>query len=116
MKKNNPNAFTSMAVEYSIGEDRVFQSDTKSLEMYICAAELGNVDAYEEIGTYYMEGTVVERDISKAYLFYKVSAKKGSVQAHSHLAHTEQRVGNYQIGIKHLKVLASAGHQEAWII
>ena len=40
LKKNVSDAFMDMGSKYESGED-VFQSDTKSLEMYICAAELG---------------------------------------------------------------------------
>ena len=55
MKKNNPNAFMAMAERYKSG-DGVFQSDTKSLEMRICAAELGYAEALRYIGTYYRFG------------------------------------------------------------
>ena len=68
MKKNNPQSFIQMADKYRSG-DGVFQSDTKSLEMYICAAELGNAEAYENIGWHYEQGIVVEQNISKAFGF-----------------------------------------------
>ena len=111
MKKNNPHAFMHMALEYSAGED-VFQSDTKALQMYTCAAELGRIDAYTEIGRYYNTGKVVGQDRSKALTFYKISAKKGSMIAHQLLAKYEEKFGNTQNRIGHLKVLASAGDQQ----
>ena len=46
MKKKNTYAFMAMAFEYESGTDGVFQSDTKSLEMRIRAAELGHAQAY----------------------------------------------------------------------
>ena len=80
MKRNCPHAFMSMAEKYNKGE-YVFQSDTKSLEMYIRAAELGDAEAFEEIAEHYRMGKVVERDASKAMEFYEVAAKKGSMNS-----------------------------------
>jgi len=88
MKKKNPYAFLAMAQRYQDGEG-VFQSYTKSLEMYIRSAELGNAEGFSMIGYYYMNGVLVEQDDSKALAFYEVSAKKGSVGAHKYLAKME---------------------------
>ena len=72
MKNNNPKAFIMMAGKYKSGQD-VIQSNTKALEMYIRAAELGNTEAYLNIGCCYELGIVlVERDISKALTFYEL--------------------------------------------
>jgi len=65
-----------MACRYKEG-DRVFQSDTKAIEMYVRAAELGLSKALAGIGQYYEHGIVVEEDMSKALDFYEVAAKKG---------------------------------------
>ena len=112
MKKNEPQAFMRMAARYESGEGLI-QSDTKSLEMFICAAELGYALAYGNIGLYYQEGTAVERDMSKALEFHKVAAKKGNVHAHRHMASFYGGNNNIQHCIKHLKVSASAGDQES---
>ena len=77
MKKENPKAYMTMARAYKEGEG-VFQSDTKSLEMYIRAAELGFAEAYYKIAAYYGVGIVVEENMSKALAFNEIGAKKGS--------------------------------------
>ena len=110
MKKNNTQAFIQMADRYESGEG-VFQSDTKALEMYICAAELGCAEGYLYIGRYYAQGIAVEEDTSKASEFHEVSAKKGSLVAQQELARFHGRNGNVQLMIDHLKVAASAGDQ-----
>jgi len=112
MKKNNPKAFMQMANAHVSGND-IIQSDTKSLEMRICAAELGLANAFDHIGYSYEEGIVVEQDYSKALEFYEIGAKKSSVQAHRFLARFHVRNGNDQIGIKHLKIAASAGDKQS---
>ena len=114
MKNNNPDAYMQMAALYKSG-DRVFQSDTKSLEMRIRAAELGHVEALVHIGQSYTLGVVVEQDELKALEFYEVGAKKGSAQAHHQMAMDHRNNGNIDESINHLKVAASAGYQQAWI-
>jgi len=113
MKKNYPEAFLLMAKEHRSGEDGVIQSNTKSLEMYIRAAELGNAGAYTGIGIYYEGGFGVELDRSKALEFYEVAAKKGSIEAHRQLAELCGRIGEIQISIEHRKVAARSGHKES---
>ena len=103
MKKNNPGAFMQMADHYKRGQE-VFQSDTKSLEMLIRAAELGNAKAFVHIGYHYKE-----EDMSKALEFWEVAAKKGSVRAHTYLAGFHQRNGDLKKSFKHWRVAASAG-------
>ena len=111
MKKNNPGAYLQMAGYYRGGTDGVFQSDTKTLEMLIHAAELDHTEAFLNIGCFYLVGIGVDRDISKGVAFYEVSAKKGSVYAHRELA----RFYRKDIGksIKHATIAASAGCQES---
>ena len=113
MKKNNPDAFMCMAFKHKLGEDGVLQSDTKALEMFIRAAELGHANAFEKLGYHYQCGIAVEQNISKAMEFYEVGAKKGSVNAHGMLAIFQERIGNINEGIEHKKVLASAGDQDS---
>ena len=113
MKQNNPNAYMQMAGQCRSGEG-VLKSDTKSLEMYIRAAELGNAAALGNIGIAYELGDYsVEQNTSKSVEFFEVSAKKDSVQAHRDLADFHGRNGNMDECMKHMEVAASAGDQES---
>ena len=113
MKKNNHEAHLHMACKYQSGELE-FQSDTKALEMYTLAAELGNPQAYAMIGAYIQGGIAVGQDVSKALEFYEVAIKKGSnIVAHNLLASHHRRSGDIDMCINHLKVMASAGGQAA---
>jgi len=106
MKKNNSNAFIQMANHYKTG-DGVMQSNTRALEMYIRAAELGDTRAFGMIGQYYF----MTQNTSKAVEFWAVSAKKGSYYAHSLLASLDDMNGNADGCVEHLKVAANAGHK-----
>ena len=110
MKKNNPDAFINMSYRYKEG-DGVIQSNTKSLEMSICAAELGFAGAYEKIAVYYGLGIGVEVDESKAIEFWEVAVKKGSIIAHHQLAMVNGTIGKIDESVKHLKLAACAGYQ-----
>lgn len=50
------------------------------------AMRLGVPAAYDRIGTYYMNGTGVQRDLTKAYAFWQKAAEMGNPQAMAYLA------------------------------
>ena len=81
--------------------------------MLVSAAELGHAEAYEQIGFKYKHGIVVEENTSKALEIYEVGAKKGSIEAHQNLAAFHSEHHNNHECIKHLKVAASAGYEDA---
>lgn len=110
MKRDHPEAHSQMAALYEDGNG-VLQSDTRALELYTRAAELGHTEAYLFIGSYYGQGIAVEQDESKAFEFFEVGAKKGSYNAHIWLAKFHGSNGNMQKFIEHLKVAAKAGCQ-----
>ena len=109
MKKKNPEAFMKMASRYRDGK-HMLQSYTRALEMYICAAELGNAEAFKKIGFHYDTGIAVEEDKSKALAYWEVAAKKGCVGAHLVLAGCKVK-DQHDTG--HLKVAASAGEKHS---
>ena len=116
MKKNNIRSFIQMANKFRLGNG-VLQSDTRALEMYIRAAELGHNNAYALIAHCYEQGSAVEEDLSKSIEFSEIAAKKGSVYAHKRLAHFAVTVSmDLQRSYNHLKVAACAECQKSWII
>jgi len=102
-----------MARYYHLGNTGLIQSNTRALEMYICAAELGHAEAFVNIGCRYEEGTVVEQNLSKTLEYYEVAAKKGSLSAHKFLLMFHGTNGDIQTSIRHIKVAACAGDQES---
>ena len=110
-RDNNPIAFMEMAFRHKSGRG-VLQSETKSLEMYIRAAELGHADAYLMIGQHYNHGLVVEANYVKALAFWEIAAKKGLIRAHLKFAEAYENNSNKEKSIKYLKVAACAGHQQ----
>ena len=117
MNNNHSTAFLQMADRYESGSG-VVQSDTKKLEMYIRAAELGDKEAYWKISSHYHGGIIFEEegyneeDMSKWLMWNEISARKGSVTAHKMLA-IAYKNDNIDRSIQHWKVLAEAGDQDA---
>lgn len=109
MKRNNPRAFIEMARYYHLGNKGVMQSNTKALEMIIRAAELGDTEAFQKLGSFYHQGFSVEQDKSKALAFYEVAAKKG----YQELARFHAINGDIQKSIQHLRVGASSGDKDS---
>lgn len=112
IKKNHPLAFMQMGYHYQTGTG-VIQSDSKSLDMFIRAAELGVAQAFVMIGNAYAAGEAVAQDVSKALEYYEIAAKRGRILSHYYLALYREKSGDIQISINHLKVIACAGHQLA---
>ena len=112
MKKNNIQSFIQMAERYRTG-DGVLQSDTRALEMYIRAAELGHAQAYAHIGHCYDQGSAVEEDVPKSIEFFEVAAKKESIRAYRWIAEFHGINGDNKKGFEYLNVAASAGCQKA---
>jgi len=116
MKNNNPEAFIQMAKKHVLGSDGVFQSNTRALEMYIRAAELGSANGFMNIGLYHSFGDgsiVVEHNMTKARSFVEIAAKKGLVDAHRWLANYDSRIGNISTCNEHLKIAARAGDKRS---
>ena len=84
--------------------------------MRIRAAELGHTRAYLLIGEYYLEGSAVGRDYPKALAFWEIAAKKGEIHAHKQLSVFHITNENDHQYTEHMKVAASAGDQDSWMI
>lgn len=108
MKNNNPGAFIQMAKKHVLGSSGVLQSNTKALEMFIRAAELGSADGFMNVGAFHAGGIAVKPNMMKACSFIEIAAKKGFAEAHQWLANYDPRTGNDKC-IKHLKIAACAG-------
>ena len=53
----------------------------ESFNLYMEAAKSGNADGMYAVATFYHKGLYVPRDLKQAYIWYKMAAMKGHVQA-----------------------------------
>jgi len=85
------------------------QDDTKALELWHRAAELGHTAAYFKIGCNYVNGQGVDRDMKKAEHYYELAAMGGDIDSRLLLGALEQNAGNTNRAIKHYMIGVRGG-------
>ena len=98
---------------YSNGSFGMPQNHDKALELWHQAGELGNADAYCNIGYAYHNGRGVERDDKKANHYYELAAMMGHEMARHSLGNAEWRAGNWDRAIKHYMTAAGDGYNDS---
>lgn len=75
----------------------IVQPNAKSaLDLYRMAAQNGSAEAFYNVGIYYENGTVVDKDLEKAFSFLLRAANSGITQAQFRLAGLYQQGGGTQ--------------------
>ena len=85
------------------------QNYTKALELYHRAGELGNAQAYSNIGFMYQYSKGVDQDEKKAIHYYKLAAIRGETVARSNLGIVSAQSGNMDRAVKHFTMAAGCG-------
>ena len=111
-KQNDHNALTMMGDYYRDGKYGLAKDDLKALDCNIRAVELGSPASCVKIGVSYLEGIGVAVDKERSALFYRIGALRGDIAARYSIGYSEYFIlGNHEIGIRHWKIAAEAGHQ-----
>ena len=93
-----------------------------AVKLVNAAMDLGVPAAYDRMGTYYLNGTGVSSDVSKAYAYFQRAADMGNPQAMSFLGAkiratwdnpAEGYWANYPVAIKMLECAFGQGYGEA---
>ena len=109
--KNDPIAFAHMGEIYQGGARETPKDNLKALDCWIKAVELGSPHACTYIGINYDEGNGVAVDKKRAALFARTGALRGEIVARHNIGISEYKSANHEIGIRHWKISAEAGHQ-----
>ena len=94
---------------YCRGINGVQQDQTKGVELYTKAAELGSSKAHNALGNIYYEGG----NMKKANFHYAAAAMAGHENSRYNLGCMEKKSGNMDGAVKHWTIAASAGHYDA---
>jgi TPR repeat protein len=94
---------------YHHGSNGYQQDQTKAMELYTRAADLGCSKAHNFLGKLYHEGGYLK----KAKFHYETAAMAGNEVARCNQGTVEYNSGNMERAIKHWKIAASAGHYTA---
>jgi len=113
VEMNDPIAIFNTGCDYREGTCGYPQDDTKALELWHRAAELGYAEAYCNIGNAYSNGIGVEVDKKKACHYYELAAMQGDAAARFNLGNDELRVGNMDRALKHYMIAVRGGKNES---
>ena len=105
----DPRAIYLLANYYNHGWGNLPQDQTKAIELYSKAAELGSSMAHCNLGKLYYEGG----DLTKAKFHYESGAMAGLDVARLNIGATEASSGNMDRAVKHWTISASAGNYQA---
>ena len=112
--QNDHTAFTVLGAAYRKGDYGKRKNELKALDCWIQAVELGSAGACLLIGDIYHHGNGVAFDKERATLFERVAALRGIIEARHKIGCLEYYgFGNHEIGVRHLKIAAEAGHQNS---
>ena len=109
---NDPEAMNTLGLYYTQGEYgryRLPKDYEKTLELWHQAGELGNAEAYYNIGCAYYHGEGVELDKKKAIHYWELAAMKGHVEARHNFGVMEWQAGNMNRALKHLMYAVKSG-------
>ena len=106
---DDPIALYNQGNWYFKGRNGCTQDDTKALERWHRAAELGHVKAYLNLGYFYEMGKGAENNEEKGVHYYELAAMRGDAQARANLAIKEMKAGNFDRAIKHHLIAVKGG-------
>lgn len=120
-ERNHWKAMLNLASLYVEGRDP-YRGKEEAVQLVEAAMKLGIPAAYDRMGTYYMNGTGVRRDDTRAYVFWQKAALMGNPQAMAYLGDKLRAISddimpgywsNIPIAIKMLECSLAQGHGPA---
>jgi TPR repeat protein len=106
---NDAGAIWTLAGCYYNGFNGLQQDQTKAMELYARAADLGHSKAHNHLGGIYHEGGYLK----KAKFHFEAAAMAGHDVARYNIGCLEYNSGNMERAVKHWTIAASAGYHKA---
>jgi len=94
---------------YAKGKHGYPKDYTKALEFYAWAGKLGCAFGYHNIGSAYLHGNGVGKDMKKARHYWELAAINGHVVARFNLGCGEENAGNIDRALKHYMIAVQQG-------
>ena len=114
IEQNDANALYKIGEFLWYGKNGMSKDKLKALDYWIRAAELGSAEACGAIVLLCERDTAVApMDKKRAFIFEQVGAMRGNILSRHNIGGREYYRGNHEVGIRHLKIAAKAGHQKS---
>jgi hypothetical protein len=105
-----PEAITHLGNVYREGRFGLVKSDKKAAKILKRAVELGNVDAMNNLGTFYEHGSGVKLDKKKAEELYRTAADRGDAAAQYNLGLLLYSEKRFEEAFRSFALAADQGH------
>ena len=89
------------------------KDSAKAIKLWHRAGELGNAEAYHNIGSAYINGEGVERDLKKAVYYWELAAMGGDAMPRYNLGVYEEKEGNMDRALKHFMFAVRGGFSDS---
>jgi TPR repeat protein len=108
-----PEAISFLGEAYHFSRFGLVKSDKKAAKIWKRAVELGNVDAMNNLGTLYENGSGVKLDKKKAERLYRTGADRGDAFAQTNLAVLLDSEKKFEEAFRYLTLAANQGFTNA---
>ena len=110
-KKKDPVAISHLGEKYFYGELGLQKDETRAVELWTEAEELGSIDALYNLGVSHYFGDGVQEDKNKAAEYYKKAAMLGHVECRHNLGCCVGEKGDHDRAVRHYLISAKMGHK-----
>ena len=114
VEKRDTEAISHLAEVYYLGDLGLAKDNSRAIELWTEAAELGSVDAHHNLGDTYYHGNGVEEDKPRGVHHWQQAAMKGHAGSRHNLGVIElkERI-NYELALQHYMISAKMGYKES---
>ena len=111
VEKKDPAAINHLGDKYYFGALELgLQKDSqKAVELWTEAADLGSIEALDNLGNAYCDGNGVQEDEAKGIYFYEIAAMQGDVSSRHNIGVIEGQKGNHDRALRHFLISAKMG-------
>ena len=113
VKKGDAEAMLYLGCKHYHGELGLAKDVPRAVELWKEAAELGSLNAHDNLGNIYYHGGGVEEDKPRDIRHWQQAAMKGDVQCRHNLSVAEHENGNYDIAVQHWMISAKMGFEKS---
>ncbi|EJK72633.1 hypothetical protein THAOC_05818 [Thalassiosira oceanica] len=111
VNEGDAEAISFLGDKYFYGELGLAKDVPRAIELWTEAAELGSLEAHNELGHVYYTGDGVEEDKPRGIRHWQEVAMGGHAESRHNLGDVEHNNGNYELAVQHWMITAKMGDQ-----
>ncbi|EJK61143.1 hypothetical protein THAOC_18413, partial [Thalassiosira oceanica] len=113
VNKGDAEAIYHLGNQYFYGLLGFTKDVPRAIELWTQAAELGSLDALNDLGHMYYNGDGVQQDKPRGIRHWQQAAMKGNVLSRHGLGYNEYNNGNCELAVQHWMISAKLGYEKS---